>query len=85
MDFKGGEIEFKNIKYSYLKDEKNSETLLSGLNMRIPKGTHTAIVGPSGFGKSTIFNMVFWLLDPDEGEVLIDGQNIKDLKFDSFW
>lgn len=52
--------------------------------MNIKKGTHSAIVGPSGFGKSTIFNMIFRLLDPDEGSILIDGQDIKGLKFDSF-
>jgi len=51
--------------------------------MTIKKGTHNAIVGPSGFGKSTIFNMIFRLLDPDQGELLIDGQSLKDVTMHS--
>jgi ABC-type multidrug transport system fused ATPase/permease subunit len=41
-------------------------------------------VGQSGFGKTTMINMVSRIYDPAEGDVLIDGQNLKDLKFDSY-
>ena len=83
LKFEGGDIEFKNVKYAYLKDENNKELLLDGLSLKINKGTHNAIVGPSGFGKSTLFNMIFRLLDPDEGEILIDNQNLKDVTLHS--
>jgi len=73
LNFKGGEIEFSGVKYSYQKDETNSEILLNDLSFKVEKGIHAAIVGPSGFGKSTLFNMIFRLLDPDQGSVSIDG------------
>ena len=52
--------------------------------MRIEPGTTNAIVGQSGFGKTTLLHLLFRIYDPSQGRILIDGQDISDLKFDSF-
>jgi ATP-binding cassette subfamily B protein len=58
--------------------------LFRDFNLKIEPGTTNAIIGPSGFGKTTLFNLLFRIYDPTEGRVLIDGQDIKDLTFESF-
>lgn len=52
--------------------------------MRIKAGTSNAIVGHSGFGKTTMINMINRIYDPAEGQVLIDDQDLKDLTFHSY-
>ncbi len=71
-----GYVEFKNVKFKYREDEKYT---LSGLNLKIEPNKKVAIVGRSGNGKSTIFNLLLRYFDTSEGEVLIDDINIKDL------
>lgn len=58
--------------------------MFENLSLTIKPGTSNAIVGHSGFGKTTMINMITRLYDPSEGQVLIDGQDLKDLSFDSF-
>ena len=87
--FINGDIDFKDVKYSYVKDETKEgeeirETLFKNINFRLKGGKTNAIVGPSGFGKTTIFNMIYRIMDPDNGNVTIDGQDLKDLTIDSF-
>jgi ATP-binding cassette subfamily B protein len=55
------------------------EIVLNGLSFEIPAGTLCAILGPSGAGKSTIADLLVRFLDPDEGRILIDGQDIRDV------
>ena len=86
-EFKGGELELKDISYSYVREEGDTqqvETLLDGLNLKMEAGTTNAIVGPSGFGKTTLFNMIYRLFDPDNGSIKLDGQDLKDMTFASF-
>jgi len=98
-EYKGGNIEFRNVHYSYPKSilpqrpdtAKNAndnyvvrENLFDGLSLKIEKGTTNAIVGPSGFGKTTLFNLLFRIYDPTQGEVYVDGQNLKDMKIKGF-
>jgi len=64
--------------------EPHQNTLFRDFSLNLEPGTTNAIVGQSGFGKTTLLNMLFRLYDPQEGNILIDGQNLKDLKFDSF-
>jgi ATP-binding cassette subfamily B (MDR/TAP) protein 1 len=54
--------------------------ILNGLSLKVPSGTTMAIVGESGSGKSTLLSLVERFYDPQAGEVLIDGINIKTLK-----
>ena len=71
-----GYIEFKDVKFRYREDEKDT---LTGLNLVIEPNKKTAIVGKSGNGKSTIFNLLLRYFDTKQGQVLIDGKNIQDL------
>lgn len=72
-------IEFKNVSFGYA--EKN---VIQNLNLTIHKGETIALVGPSGSGKSTIANLVTRFYDVREGEILIDGINIKDIQLKSY-
>lgn len=75
-----GVIEFKDVKFKYSPRE---EETLKGLNMKIVPNKKIAIVGKSGNGKSTIFNLLLRYFDATKGEILIDGVNIKDLTEES--
>ncbi|WP_233900880.1 ABC transporter ATP-binding protein [Tenacibaculum piscium] len=70
-----GKIEFKNVSLTY--DDTNI-TALKNVNLIIEKGETLAILGKTGSGKSTIINLIARLYDATEGEVLIDGKNIKE-------
>ncbi|MCD8405604.1 ABC transporter ATP-binding protein/permease [Tenacibaculum dicentrarchi] len=70
-----GKIEFKDVSLTY--DDTNI-TALKKVNLIIEKGETLAILGTTGSGKSTIINLISRLYDATEGEVLIDGKNIKD-------
>lgn len=71
-----GIIEFKNVKFKYSEDE---DYTLNGLSLKVEPNKKIAIVGKSGNGKSTIFNLLLRYFDSTTGEILIDGINIKDL------
>ena len=77
-----GRIEFKNIQFIYPSDV-NKRKILDGLNLVFEPGQKVALVGESGCGKSTTVNLIERLYEPTEGEVLIDGVNVKeyDLKY----
>ncbi|MDE3132413.1 MAG: ABC transporter ATP-binding protein, partial [Acidobacteriota bacterium] len=66
-----GEIVFDSVGFSYTREQP----LIEQLNLRIEPGEHVGIVGPSGGGKSTVFNLVLALYRPDGGAVRIDGQD----------
>lgn len=69
-----GEIEFKDVDFSYLKDTE----VIHKLNLKIKKGTSVAIVGETGSGKTTIANLLCRFYEPTNGEILIDGISVKD-------
>mgnify|MGYP003393657227 CR=1 FL=1 len=71
-------ISFNNVVFSYTPHKK----ILDGVSLTIPRGAMVGFVGESGAGKTTIFDLVTRLFEPDSGEILIDGVNIKDLKLD---
>lgn len=69
------QIEFKNVTFKY-----DQQSILENLNLTIMKGQTIAIVGPSGGGKSTLVNLLPRFYDVSEGEILIDHENIRNLK-----
>lgn len=79
LNLKGGNIEFRNVSFGYHPDRP----IFKNLNMTIPAGSKVAIVGPSGCGKSTVFRLLFRFYDSQSGQILIDGQDIKDVTLQS--
>lgn len=72
-----GSLEFRNIKHAY--PSRPEVIVLKNLNLVVPAGKVTALVGASGSGKSTVVGLVERFYDPIGGEVFLDGHNIKDL------
>lgn len=70
-----GEIEFKNVTFAY----PNEDSVLKDFNLAIEPNKKIAIVGASGQGKSTLFNLITRLFDANKGEITIDGVNILDI------
>ena len=68
-----GQVEFKDVHFSY----RENEPVLRGLSLVAEAGQMTALVGPSGGGKSTILNSILRLYEPQAGAILIDAQNIQ--------
>lgn len=79
LALKKGDVLFKDLHFSY--NEK--ATLFEGFNCHIKGGQRVAIVGGSGAGKSTLFHLLLRFYDPAKGCVLVDGQDLKDLKLNS--
>ncbi len=73
-------VAFRDVSFNY---EGQGEIVLKTLNLEFAAGKTTALVGPSGSGKSTILNLSMRLYDPTEGQVEIDGMNIRDVTFAS--
>ena len=71
-----GNIEFRNVSFRYYKNR--DEKVLDGINLSIKSGSTVGIIGSTGCGKTTLVSMIPRLYDADEGEVLIDGVNVKD-------
>ena len=74
-----GILEFKNVTFGY----PNEEMILKKFNLKIEPNKKIAIVGKSGQGKSTLFNLITRIFDPISGEITLDGINIKDLSEES--
>jgi len=72
-----GKIEFRNIKFIYPSD-KNQRPILENLNLIFEPGKKVALVGESGCGKSTTVNLIERLYEPVEGQILVDGIDIRD-------
>ena len=75
-----GNVEFKNITFKYPNEEKE---IFKEFNLTIPTGKKVAIVGKSGQGKTTIFNLLLRYFDPDAGVILVDDIPIEDFTEDS--
>ncbi len=72
------ELEMKHVSFAY-----EDKQIINDVSLKIPAGTKTAIVGPSGGGKTTLANLMARFWDIQEGEVLLGGRNVKDYSFDS--
>ncbi|KAI3449334.1 hypothetical protein Pfo_005999 [Paulownia fortunei] len=73
-----GDIELRNVYFSY--PARPTEEIFGGFSLFIPRGTTAALVGQSGSGKSTVISLVERFYDPQGGEVLIDGINLKEFQ-----
>ncbi|KAF5176052.1 Lipid A export ATP-binding/permease protein MsbA, partial [Thalictrum thalictroides] len=73
-----GDIELKDVYFSY--PARPDVQIFSGLSLFVPYGTTAALVGQSGSGKSTVISLIERFYDPQDGEVLIDGINLKNLQ-----
>ena len=77
-----GTVEFKNVSFRY---PHASEDELSNISFKINKGQTLAIIGATGSGKTTLISLIPRFYDATEGEVLVDGINVKDYKFDTLY
>ncbi|KAI9773476.1 MAG: Iron-sulfur clusters transporter atm1, mitochondrial [Geoglossum simile] len=79
LELRGGEIKIENVTFGYHPDRP----ILKNLSLTIPAGKKVAIVGPSGCGKSTILRLLFRFYDVQEGRILIDGQDIREVSLET--
>ena len=77
VSFEESEIEFQNVSFIY--PSRPDIPVLQDVSFKIPPKKHTAIVGPSGGGKSTIVSLIERLYDPTEGKILIGGKDLREL------
>ncbi len=71
-----GEVEFRNVSFSY----EPHRAVLHDISFLVPEGSRVGIAGKTGSGKTTLMNLLIRFYDPDSGEILLDGMNIKDHK-----
>ncbi|CAG9838848.1 unnamed protein product [Diabrotica balteata] len=81
LDVLKGNIQFKDVNFSY--PSRKNVPILKGLSLNIKSGDTVALVGSSGCGKSTVMQLIQRLYDAESGEVILDGNNIKD--YDLTW
>jgi ATP-binding cassette subfamily B protein len=75
-------IEFKNVSFSY---PGNRRRILSGINMRIEPQERVALVGENGQGKTTVVKLLTRLYDPTEGQILLDGVDLREYNLEDLW
>lgn len=79
LDGCSGEVRFEDVTFAYGEDRP----VLDGVSFAARPGTVTAIVGPTGAGKTTLMNLLLRLYDPDDGSIRIDGRDLRDYQVDS--
>lgn len=77
---KKGTVTFKNVTFAY--PTSSGEPVLTGISLDIKTGENIAILGATGSGKSSLVNLIPRFYDADEGEVFVDGVNVRDMKLD---
>jgi ATP-binding cassette subfamily B protein len=78
-----GEIQFNNVNFAYAGNEKSSGCLFENFSLNIKAGEKIALVGHSGSGKTSLTKLLFRFFEPQQGEILFDGQNAKDFTLES--
>jgi ABC-type multidrug transport system fused ATPase/permease subunit len=93
LDRVKGEIELRNVSFAYSTEAANAEntesasresTVLRNVSLRIRQGQTIALCGPSGSGKSTILNLLLRFYDPTQGQVMLDGHDLRSITKSSF-
>ncbi len=75
LDVKAGDVKMEHVSFGYTKDKE----IIHNLNMHAKPGSLTAIVGPTGAGKTTLINLLMRFYDADQGEISVDDQNIRNV------
>ncbi|PYI69337.1 peptide ABC transporter ATP-binding protein [Arthrobacter livingstonensis] len=70
-EFKSGSLTAKNIHLAF-----GSNKVLRGIDLHVPQGTTASVIGPSGSGKSTLLRVMNRLIEPDQGDILLDGRSV---------
>lgn len=78
-----GDIEFKDVCFSYIDSDKDDDLIINNLNLTIKKGKTVAVVGPSGGGKTTLCHLIPRFYEINSGSILIDGNDIKNVSRES--
>jgi subfamily B ATP-binding cassette protein MsbA len=76
-------IQFEGVGFAYANEDRESKQVLSGINLEVQPGEVIAFVGPSGAGKSSLVNLIPRFFDVNEGRILIDGYDLRDVTIDS--
>ena len=76
-DVRGSAVELRNVRFSYTGDARDE--VLHGIDLKLPEGSFTALVGPSGGGKSTVAKLIARFWDVTDGEITVGGVNVKDM------
>jgi len=74
-----GHVEFRDVRFAY----EDGRDVLEAVDLEVPAGCHVALVGPSGAGKSTLASLLLRLYEPQRGQVLIDGADIRQFTLES--
>jgi len=77
-------VEFKNVSFRYPKEEKENPYVLQDLNFTFSPGEKIAIVGVNGAGKTTLIKLLCRIYDPTEGQILINGNDLRDVKLEDW-
>ena len=77
---RGIQIEYRQVSYAY----ENGRSILKGADIKIAQGEKVAIVGENGSGKTTFLNLLLRFLEPQEGEITVNGTNISEIEADSY-
>ena len=75
FEARGGDIRFEGVSFAH----EGRASGLEDVNFSVPGGSFAGVVGPSGAGKSTILKLLFRFYDPAQGDVIVDGQNVRDV------
>jgi ABC-type multidrug transport system fused ATPase/permease subunit len=75
-----GDVEFRDVSFAY----ESGKEVVKGINFKAPAGSVTALVGTSGSGKTTIAGLVATFLNPDSGQILLDGHDLQTVTLESF-
>ncbi|GEM_PF-6233345 len=81
VDFKEANIVIENLSFAYIP----GVPVLQNMSLRIEGGRWTGIKAPSGYGKTTLINLLLRVYDSDEGRILIDGHDVREIKFEAFY